>query len=94
MGLKALIRPSPKLPTRRVPLGVPKLSGADAIPHGELSGPRFTSCLIKAGSSRLVTDTFYDMVQVDRERQARAVDEQDMSPAAWNAMQDMQQNGF
>src|SRR5512132_649984 len=34
IGANALIRPSPKLPTRRSPPNAPKLSGAIARPHG------------------------------------------------------------
>src|SRR6266480_4492266 len=36
---KALIRPSPKLPTSRSPLNRPKPAGAGAIPQGALSWP-------------------------------------------------------
>src|SRR5947207_2837016 len=38
-GSKALMWPSPKLPTSRSPLNVPKSAGATASPHGELSRP-------------------------------------------------------
>jgi hypothetical protein len=37
--LKALMVPSPKLPTSRAWLNVPKFAGALAMPHGEFSGP-------------------------------------------------------
>src|SRR5689334_2019187 len=38
-GLNALILPSPKFPTNNDPAKSPKLAGATARPHGELSGP-------------------------------------------------------
>ena len=38
--LKALMWPSPKLPTSRSPLNCPKLLGARAMPQGELSWVR------------------------------------------------------
>ena len=40
LGAKALMRPSPKLPTSTPLLSVPKLAGARARPQGELSVPR------------------------------------------------------
>src|SRR5689334_19244875 len=42
-GLKALIRPSPKLPTRMSPPKAPKAAGASVTAHGELSGPWLAS---------------------------------------------------
>jgi hypothetical protein len=45
--LKALMWPSPKLPISRSPAKVPKVDGATARPHGELSGPCAANCLMK-----------------------------------------------
>src|SRR6201997_2075181 len=43
VGLKALIRPSPKFPTRMSPPKAPKVAGASVTPHGELSRPWLAS---------------------------------------------------
>ena len=42
-GSKALIAPSPKLPTSRSPLNGPKCRGATARPQGAFRGPCETS---------------------------------------------------
>src|SRR5579862_5983207 len=48
VALNALILPSLKFPTRSAPENDPKVDGAIAIPHGELSGPALTRFAIRA----------------------------------------------